>query len=330
MAATPPAYDETAPGGDTPQGDRSAAPALAPEVGGTPTREHHDGLTAPLRVVRHREREFAGNLAAEIRSDNVSLLAAGVACYWMIALVPALAALVSLYGLFVDPERIDRQVRDATQAVPPEVQDLLVSQLSNIAETSSGGLGLTAALGFLIALWSASAGVKHLMAAINAAYDQEESRNFAELRLLAVGLTFGMLVVGAVSLAALTVLPGIVERTVGLGGRDVVTFVRWPVLAVLVLGALSVFYRVAPDREGGGWRWSIWGAVAATVLWLAASGLFSLYAQNFGTYNETYGTLGAVVVVLLWLLLSAYAVIFGAEVNAEIERESSVPGTLMG
>jgi len=271
----------------------------------------------------------ANELRLAIRRDNVTLLAAGVATFWMVALVPAIVALVSIYGLVADPAEVERQVREATEALPEEAQALLVTQFQGIVESERSGLGITALVGVLVAVFSTSAGVKHLMGAINAAYEFTETRSFIALRARAMALTMGLLVLAAVAIGTITLLPSVLGR-IGLDDqtRVIVELVRWPLLGTAVLGSLAVFYQVAPNRQWSHWRWVTPGAVVATLVWLAGSVGFSIYASNFGNFNETYGTLSAVVVMLLWLVLSAFSVVLGAEVNAELERESDAPGTL--
>jgi membrane protein len=259
----------------------------------------------------------------EMKKDNASLLAAGVAFYALLALVPALVAAVSLYGLFADPSEIERQVQEFLGAAPAEARELIQSQLENIVEGQSSSIGLGLIIGLVLALWSASSGTKQLIGAINVAYDEEESRKFFKLRGLALVLSLSAILFLLIAVGLIAVLPAVVEDLgMGSAGRTVATIVRWPLLAVGFMIALSVLYRMAPDRDDPEWRWVSWGAVVATVLWLVGSFLFSIYTANFASYNETYGSLGAVVVLMLWLLLTAYAIIAGAELNSELERQT--------
>lgn len=259
----------------------------------------------------------------QMKLDDVPLLAAGVAFFALLALVPALVALVSVYGLVADPADIQRTVDDLLAAAPAEVQDLVSSQLSSIVDSSSSSLRLGAIVGLVVALWSASSAVKHLVGAISLAYDEEETRGFLRLRGLALLLTIGGIVLMAAVVAGFVAAPRALPES-GAGGvaRTVVLVVRWPLLAMVALAVLAVLYRRSPDRDPAGWRWVTPGSVLATVVWVAASVAFSIYTSRFGSYNETYGSLGAVIVVMLWLYLSAYAVIAGAELNAELERQT--------
>ncbi|MBN2624478.1 MAG: YihY/virulence factor BrkB family protein [Acidimicrobiales bacterium] len=287
-------------------------------------RNRGRGATTPLQVPPRGWKDVAVRVKEQFKLDAVPLLAAGVAFFALLALVPALVALVSVYGLVADPADIERNIDDALSAAPTEVRELVSSQLSSIVESEPSGLQLGVVVGLVVALWSASSGMKHLMGAINLAYDETEGRGFLRLRGMALALTVGAIVVAAVAVAGLLVLPNALDSSGAEGAlRIVLLVVRWPLLAVVALAALAALYRWAPDREHARWQWVSVGALVATVVWLVASVAFSIYTANFGSYNETYGALGAVVVVMLWLFISAYAVIAGAEVNAELERQTA-------
>lgn len=294
---------------------------------------HRDrrGRTAdrPQEIPRRGWLDIAKRTKAEAKQDDVALLAAGVAFYALLALVPALAALVSIYGLVADPADIDRQVGDVLAAAPAEVQDLVAQQMDAVTSQSRGGLGLTAIGGLLLALWSASSGMKHLMSAINVAYDEEETRGFLALRLRALLLTVGAIGFVVAAVATITAVPALLADT-ALGGaaRTAINVARFPLLALGLVVGLAVLYRYAPDRDQPRWSWTAPGTIVATVLWIGGSLLFSLYTSTMGSYSETYGALGAVVVLMLWLALSAAAVVLGAEINAEAERQTARDSTV--
>jgi membrane protein len=279
--------------------------------------------TTPREIPRQGWKDIARRVKEEARDDNVTLMAGGVAFFAVLSLVPALAALVSIYGLAVSPDTVVRHVDELSGAVPDEARRLLTDQLDRVARSSDTGLGLGVLVGLVLALWSASAAVKHLITAVSAAYDEHDHRSPVRVRALAVGLTLGGIVFMSLALFVLTGLPGAAESVGGDIGRTTATVVRWPALALLMLAALAVVYRVAPDRDDPRWRWVSWGAVAATALWLLASAGFSVYASRFGSYNETYGTMGAIVVLMLWLYLTALVVVLGAELNAEMEHQTA-------
>ncbi len=265
---------------------------------------------------------MAKRVKEEAKRDQVPLLAAGVAFFGLLALIPALVALISLYGVFANPKDIARQVDDALAATPTQVRDLISQQLEAI-ERSQGKALLAAIVGVVIALWSASSGIGHLVDAINLAYDEDETRGFVRRKGLSLLFTIGSILFLVVAFAGIAVAP-VVAQSVHLGaaGALLVQILRWVILVGGLLIGLAMLYRWAPDRDNPRWAWASPGAIFATAGWLLASVLFSIYVANFGTYNETYGSLGAVVVVMLWLYLSALVIILGAELNCELERQT--------
>jgi membrane protein len=266
-------------------------------------------------------------LKTQLKEDDVPLLAAGVAFFALLALVPTLVAVVSLYGLVADPSDVQRTVDDTLRAAPAEVRDVVSSQLESVIDSSPSGLRIGVFVGLALAVWSASSGMKHLMGAITLAYDEVDDRKFLRLRGLALLLTVGAILVALLALTGMLVPDGLDDSGSTGTLRTVLQFARWPVLAVVVVLALSVLYRWAPDRDSARWRWVSPGALLATAVWLVASIGFSIYTANFGSYNETYGALGAIVVLMLWLYITAYAVILGAELNCELERQTVVDTT---
>jgi membrane protein len=260
---------------------------------------------------------------AEVKEDNVALLAAGVAFYAMLAIFPAIIALVTVYGMVADPAQVESQVGEFAKSLPSGADQLLTEQLRNVASAGRQSLSIGLAVSLLAVLWTASGGVQGLVKGLNVVYDERESRGFVKLRGLSLLLTLGAIVVAVIALALITVFPAVIDN-LGLGrtGELAASIARWVVLALLVLAALAVLYRYAPDRANPRWRWVSWGAVVALVLWLLGSVGFSWYVDNFGKYNQTYGALAAVIILLLWLFLSAFAVLLGAEFDAEIERQT--------
>ena len=261
---------------------------------------------------------------AEVKEDNVTLLAAGVAFYAMLAIFPAIIAVVTVYGMVADPNQVESQVSEFAKGLPSGADALLTEQLGNVVDAGRQALSIGLAISLLAVLWSASSGVQGLVKGLNLVYDEQETRGFLKLRGLSLLLTLGAILVTVVALALITVFPGVVDG-LGLGqaGELAASIARWVVLALLVLVALAVLYRFAPDRANPRWRWVSWGAVVALVLWLLGSVGFSWYVDNFGKYNQTYGALAAVIILLLWLFLSSFAVLFGAELDAEIERQTA-------
>ena len=257
---------------------------------------------------------------AEAKADQVPLLGAGVAFFAFLALFPALIALVTLYGLFADPGVIADQV-NSLSALPAEARQLIVDQINN---QNRAALGWSVVVSVAIALFSASGGVNQLMIAVNIAYDEEPKRNAIKHRLIALGLTVGAIVFIMVMLGLVAVVPSLLGQVFGDSPaiRVALSATRWILVVVLVAAALAVLYRVAPDRDSPKLSWVSVGATIATLLWLLASIGFSIYVSTFGNYAKTYGVFAAVIVLLLWLWITSYAVLLGAEINAEAEQQT--------
>ncbi len=231
--------------------------------------------------------------------------------------------MVAIYGLVFDPAQVEKQVSALSGVLPEQSQQLLVDELHKIVSASGGTLGLSAVIGLLLALWSASRGMIGLITAFNIAYEEKERRGFFKLNLLALGLTVAVMLGGLVVIALLAVLPAAVQF-IGLGGTTkwLLLVLEWPLLVAVVLLGLAALYRYAPDREKPQWRWVSPGAIAATALWIVASIGFTLYVANFNSYDKTYGSLGGVIILLTWLYLSAFVVLLGAAINAQSEKQT--------
>jgi len=301
------------------RGDRAGSD-LPPEA-----RETGRGRRAdtPSQIGRRGWRDVLMRVYNETFEDNLWVVAAGVAFYGLLSLFPAIAATVSIYGMVADVATIQQHLIALGSVMPGEAQSIVEGQVRAVAESSSTALGFGALLTLGFAIWSAASAVKALMAGLTLAYDETEKRSFIWYNVVALALTVGAILFLLLSLGAIVVLPA-VFTFVGLGetAEAVVGFLRWPALAVVVMVALAAFYRYAPCRSRPQWRWVSWGSVFATAAWLAASAGFSWYVSNFASYNETYGTLGAVVILLMWFYLTAYIVLIGAELNAEMEHQT--------
>jgi membrane protein len=259
----------------------------------------------------------------EAKADQVPLLAAGVAFYAFLAIFPALIAIVSIYGLFADPSTITNQLNSLTAALPDQARQVITDQVTALTTRGRQTLGIGLILSVVIALWSASAGISNLLTAINIAYDEEEKRGFVKKRLLSLGLTFGAIVFMVIVLGLVAVLPPLLKAVFGTGAmRWILQILGWLVLVVLVAAVLAILYRLGPDRDAPRMAWVSVGAVVATLIWLAASIGFSIYASTFGNYAKTYGVFAGIVVLLFWLWLTMYAILLGAEINAEAEQQT--------
>ena len=283
---------------------------------------------------RRGEADDAGRAAAGWRAilvrtgrrigrDNLPGLAAGIAFYALLSLFPALTAAVSLYGLVTDPGTVERQVAALEGLLPPEAVALVAAWLRTLVQGPPTRFGIGLVVSLLLAFWSAWSATGMLMTAVNTCYGVEETRRFVRFNRDAVALTAGLALFGFVALALLAVLPATLDLLPVSGTtREAIALVRWPLLVGIVMLGLAIVYRYAPDRVPPTWQWVSWGAAAATALWLAGSLAFTAYVSQVGSYDKTYGSLGAVIILLLWLYGTAYVVLVGAELNAEIERQA--------
>jgi membrane protein len=260
----------------------------------------------------------------EISGDHVSMIAAGVAFYGLLAIFPAIAALISIWGLMFDPRQIEQQIAQVSSVLPPEAASIITDQARKIASNAGAGMSIAAIGGILLTLYSAAKGMKALIEGLNIIYDEEEKRGFIKLNLVALALTLGLIAVMIVSLGLIIVAPALLG-SLGLGStvEALVTYLRWPILFVVAIVGLAVLFRFAPSRNQPRWRWVSWGAAIATALWIIGSIAFSIYVRNFGSYNETYGSLGAVVILLMWFWVSAFIVLLGAELNSQMELQTA-------
>lgn len=289
------------------------------------TAERPPGADAdsPREIPAQGWKQVVKRAFKESGNDHVNLLAAGVAFYAFLAIFPAIIAAVSLYGLIADPAQVQTQIASVAQGLPQEAQKMLTSQVKSIASQPSGGLQLSLVISVLAALWSASAGTQGLIQAVNVCYDEEDTRGFVKGKALALALTLGAIVFVAVAVGLIAVLPAVLNfLQLGSFATVLVQIVRYLGLLVAFAVALAVVYRVAPDRDAPQMVWVSTGAVVATVLWVIASIGFSIYANNFGSYNETYGALAGVVVLLFWLFITSYLILLGAEINSETELQT--------
>jgi membrane protein len=245
-----------------------------------------------------------------------------VAFYALLSLFPAVIAAVSIYGLVADPATVRGQIDRLTQLLSPETAAILSQQIKQITSGAGGALGLATVLGIATALWSASSGMKALIAGVNLAYGERERRKFFKLRGLALLLTLGAMLLMGIALALIVAFPAVTDDW-PTALRVTASILRWLVLGVLLIAGLAVLYRFAPDRDNPRWSWVSWGSVVATVLWVAGSLAFSFYVSAFGNYNKTYGALAGIIILMFWLYLSAFTVLLGAELNTEMELQTA-------
>ena len=252
------------------------------------------------------------------------IIAGGVAFFGFLSIFPALIALLSLYGLVATPETVARQVEDLSAQLPDAAAEIIEEQLNAIVANSGSALTFGLIISILAALWSASGGVGNLITAVNLAYDEVETRNFVKLKLMSLGLVLGSIVFVLITFGLVAVVPAVLDALpLGVVGTILAQVVRWVLLLAVFAGALAVLYRVAPDRDAPRLSWVSLGAVVVTVVWAIVSVGFSLYVDNFGSYDKTYGAIAGVIVLMLWLYLTCYLVLLGAEINSEAEHQTA-------
>jgi len=270
----------------------------------------------------------------ELDRDHVSVMAAGVAFYSFLSIFPAMSALISVYGLVANPAVIEKQIVNLAGVLPASALELLSAQLEALISAPQGKLGIGLVISLLLAFWSAMSGIGTLMQALTVAYEETETRGVLSFYGQNAALTACAGAFALVALFLIAVVPAMLDSLpFPPTWQDGIALVRWPILAALVFLALAFSYRFAPSRQAPHWHWFAPGTVAAAALWLAGSAGFSLYVTEFASYNKTYGSLGAVVVLMMWLYVSAFIILAGAELNSEWERAgrpdpAAVPATV--
>ncbi|HVN45586.1 MAG TPA: YihY/virulence factor BrkB family protein [Steroidobacteraceae bacterium] len=275
--------------------------------------------------------DISWRVIKRLGSDNVSLVSGGLAMYALLSVFPALATLVFVYGLFATPGEVLQQMRAFSGVLPPGTWTLFETQLQSIVTHDQRTLTIAAGTSGLVSLWSARSGMSALMTATNIAYGEREKRSFLVQVLVSLGFTL-LAVGGFLSLLALGVVVPLALEALGTSAwvKVAADVLRFGLLWLMTLLGLAFIYRYAPARERARWRWVTWGSAIAATLWLAASALFAVYVSTFGSYGRTYGALGGVIVLLMWFYISSFIVVLGAEINAEMERQTVQDTTVRG
>ena len=308
--------------GDGPRSDRAPADPKPQQDG------HGRSASAPSEIPWPGWKDILLRVYQRVTRDRILLIAAGVTFYLVLAIFPGISALVSVYGLFFDPKSMVGHLNLMASVAPGGAIDVLRDQLTRLGQQSGTALGIGFFVGLVIALWSATSGVKAIFDGLNVAYEEEEKRGFVKLTAVALAFTMGLIAFILLALAAVVALPVALNYVPLSGLTDIILKIaRWPALFVMVAVALSIFYRYGPSRAEPRWRWITWGSASASVLWLIASILFSWYVANFGSYNKTYGSLGAIIGFMTWVWLSIIVVLAGAQLNAEIEHQTARQST---
>jgi membrane protein len=262
----------------------------------------------------------------EINNDRLLALAAGVVFYGLLALFPAITALVSSYALFAKASTISGHLATISSLMPASAYAIVDEQVTRIVTRGTGDLGTAFFIGLGLAVWSANAGVKAVIDALNICYGVKERRGFIKLNMISLGFTISAIIGLLLAIGGIVVLPVLMSHLhAGQYGDLALAWLRWPALLVLLLFGLAVLYRFGPDVDNARWRWISPGALFAALAWLAGSALLSWYLAGFADYDATYGSLGAAIGLMMWLWMTAIVVLVGAELNSEIDAESEVP-----
>ncbi len=303
-----------------PQSSAAPDPARAAGQSGRGRDASHPG-----EIPARGWRDILWRTWEQINLDRVLAVAAGVTFYALLALFPAITALVSIYGLFTDRATVIDHLNTLSGFLPAGAIDIIGGQMERIASQPSDTLSVGFAVGLAFALWSANQGMKAMFDALNVAYGEQEKRGFFALNALSLTFTLLTILFLLCAIGAIVVLPAVLAY-LGLSGRAdfaLLQYGRWPVMLLVLMTMIAILYRFGPSRAHAKWRWITPGSVVASLIWVAASIAFSWYVANFGSYNQTYGSLGAVIGFMTWIWVSATIILAGAELNAQIEHQTA-------
>lgn len=277
----------------------------------------HTEPKSPTKISGSGWKSIGLKVKDQIGEDNVAIVSAGVAFYAFLAVFPAIMALISIYGLAMDPQQIENQISHLSSMMPEQAFGIIEDQIEKFTSTSGETLGWGTAIGILFSLWSANKGIKSLFTGVDIAYNTKNTRGFFKQNALTLLFTFGAIILVILSMVLIVAFPALVDQ-IGLPSQieGLISWLRWVVLAIIVVLFLCLVYMYAPARPRPRFKWVLTGAILATFLWLIASWGFSYYVSNFGSYGEIYGSISAVVVLMLWLLITSLIILIGAEVNS--------------
>ena len=284
---------------------------------------------APQQIPARGWWQVTKRVAQKFSENELMAEAAGCTFYALLSLFPAITAIVSIYGLFADRSNIETQLSSVAAFLPSGGIDIIRDQVHRLTQSRTSGLSVGAAIGLLTALWSANAGTKAMFSALNDVYGEREERGFVKVTATSLAFTAGGVTFLLLAIGAIVVLP-IIFGAIGLDNAFgmVAAVGRWPVLILILISALAVLYRYGPSRRLARWRWVTWGGTIAAILWIALSVGFSWYVAHFGSYNKTYGSLGAIIGFMTWIWLSTTVLLVGAQINAELEAQTERDSTV--
>jgi membrane protein len=285
--------------------------------------------SSPLRIPWVGWKDILWRTYVRTGEDRLLAIAAGVVFFGLLAVFPAITALVSCYGLFANPSTIGDNLQTLAVMLPEGSFQIVQDQIGRVLAKGNTALGATFLFGLALAIWSANAGVKAVIDALNVVYEEREKRSFIQLNLLSLAFTIGGILALLLMVGAVLVFPLVLDH-LGLGPQSkvIVSQARWPLLFVFLVVGLGILYRVAPSRRAARWDWLSVGTLTAALLWILGSALLSWYLSNFGNYDATYGSLGAAIGLMMWMWMSAIIVLCGAELNSETEHQTALDSTV--
>ena len=278
----------------------------------------------PKQIPKKGWKDVASRVKDQLTKDHVFLLSAGIAFYFFLAIFPAIAAALSIYGLIMEPAQVEQQMGQVANILPEQAHQMISNILERQSEKPESTLGWSLVLSILISLWSANKGTKAVFEGVNITYNEIDERGFFKLTAVTLLFTIGGIIIGFIAITMVVAFPALIDK-IGLPStlETIIQLLRWPILALIVMFALAAVYKVAPYRKSPEFKWISWGAIIATVFWLAGSLLFNLYVKNFSSFDETYGSFAAIIILMLWFFLTAFIILLGAEINSEMEHQTS-------
>jgi membrane protein len=289
-----------------------------------------DGYYAqnPIEIPAREWLEIFKRVKEQIKKDNVLIIASGVAFYFFLALIPAIAVTIALYGLIFEPGQVEHQMRQIAEILPEPANDLVAAILRQTAEKPQGALGWGLIVGVLLGLWIANFATTAVFKAINIAYNETNKRSFLKSKFITLIFTVGIILTGILSMAFVVGFPAFINwLSLPSGLQSVLSILRWIILALIVFFALGITYKIAPDREHARFRWVNVGSIIATVIWIMGSLFFSFYVNNLVNFDRIFGGIAAVIILMIWFLLTAFIIILGAKINAEAEHQTGMDTT---
>ncbi len=273
-----------------------------------------------IRQLTKDWKNIGKRLFEQVKVDNIVIIAGGVAFYLYLSLFPAIIAFIGFYGLFTEPEAVNRQMTEISSFIPEQAQAMVSKQLSRFTEESKSALGLGVVFSILLGLWSANNGTRAIFKGVTIAYNRENTRNFLQSTWITILFTVSGIIVVILSIVMVAGFPALIGKLeLPSFLETIANLIRWLILAVIIYFSITTIYRFAPQRSKSEFQWLNWGGAIATGLWLLGSGGFSLFVRYFGNLDQIFGSVGTIIILMLWFLLSSFSILVGAEINSVLD-----------